>query len=105
MVIIWKESQLTLYRLYYLAPPPLEGVHLFLGYSRKDSRVVMDGRKEVEVPRWSSSFRKPVFYILIFEVSDNIPETDEEEEVEVVATVQQAVSYFTSNNNKVRENM
>ena len=36
-----------------------------------------------------------------FEVSDKIPETDEEEEVEVVATVQQAVSYFTSNNNKV----
>ena len=67
----------------------------------------MDGRKEVEVSRWSS-FRKPpvlVFYILIFEVSDKIPETDEEEEVEVVATVQQAVSYFTSNNNKVGENM
>ena len=36
-----------------------------------------------------------------FEVSDKIPETDEEEEGEVVATVQQAVSYFTSNNNKV----
>ena len=34
-------------------------------------------------------------------MSDKIPETDEEEEVEVVATVQQAVSYFTSNNNKV----
>ena len=39
--------------------------------------------------------------LLIDEVSDKIPETDEEEEVEVVATVQQAVSYFTSNNNKV----
>ena len=36
-------------------------------------------------------------------MSDKIPETDEEEEVEVVATVQQAVSYFTSNNNKVGE--
>ena len=35
------------------------------------------------------------------EVSDKIPDTEEEEEVEVVATVQQAVSYFTSNNNKV----
>ena len=33
--------------LIWLAPPPLEGVFLFLGYSRKDSRVVMDGRKEV----------------------------------------------------------
>ena len=41
--------------------------------------------------------------ILFDEVSDKIPETDEEEEVEVVATVQQAVSYFTSNNNKVGE--
>ena len=40
-----------------------------------------------------------------FEVSDKIPETDEEEEVEVVATVQQAVSYFTSNNNKVGSEM
>lgn len=40
---------------------------------------------------------------IIDEVSDKIPETDEEEEVEVVATVQQAVSYFTSNNNKVGE--
>ena len=39
--------------------------------------------------------------LLIDEVSDKIPETEEEEEVEVVATVQQAVSYFTSNNNKV----
>ena len=63
-----------------LAPSPLEGVYLFLGYSRKDARVVMEGRKEV---------------------SDKIPDTEEEEEVEVVATVQQAVSYFTSNNNKV----
>ena len=35
------------------------------------------------------------------QVSDKIPETDEEEEMEVVATVQQTVSYFTSNNNKV----
>ena len=34
-------------------------------------------------------------------VSDKIPESEEEEEVEVVATVQQAVSYFTSNFNKV----
>ena len=34
-------------------------------------------------------------------MSDKIPQTEEEEEVEVVATVQQAVSYFTSNNNKV----
>ena len=63
-----------------LAPSPLEGVYLFLGYSRKDARVVMEGRKEV---------------------SDKIPDTEEEEEVEIVATVQQAVSYFTSNNNKV----
>ena len=38
------------YRLYdCLAPPPLEGVYLFLGYSRKDSRVVMNGRKEVDL--------------------------------------------------------
>ena len=35
------------------------------------------------------------------EVSDRIPRTDEEEEMEVTSTIQQAVSYFTSNNNKV----
>ena len=35
------------------------------------------------------------------EVSDKIPENEEEEIAEVTATVQQAVSYFTSNNNKV----
>ena len=37
------------------------------------------------------------------EVSDRIPNTDEEEEMEVTSTVQQAVSHYTSNNNKVRE--
>ena len=63
-----------------LAPKPLEGVYLFLGSSRKDSKVVMEGRKEV---------------------SDKIPENEDEEVAEVTATVQQAVSYFTSNNNKV----
>ena len=64
----------------FSAPAPLEGVYLFLGYSRKDARMMMEGRKEV---------------------SDKVPDTEEEEEQEVVATVQQAVSYFTSNNNKV----
>ena len=64
-------------------PTPLEGVYLFLGFSRKDARMVMEGRKEV---------------------SDKVPDNDEEEEMEVVATVQQAVSYFTSNNNKVLMN-
>ena len=69
------------YVLHILAPKPLEGVYLFLGSSRKDSKVVMEGRKEV---------------------SDKTPENEEEEVAEVTATVQQAVSYFTSNNNKVQ---
>ena len=34
-------------------------------------------------------------------VSDRLPATEEEEQLEVLSTVQQAVSYFTSNNNKV----
>ena len=62
------------------APEPLEGVSLFLGFSRKDARVVMAGREKV---------------------SDRLPATEEEEQLEVLSTVQQAVSYFTSNNNKV----
>ena len=62
------------------APKPLEGVFLFLGFSRKDARVVMAGREKV---------------------SDRLPSTEEEEQLEVLSTVQQAVSYFTSNNNKV----
>ena len=62
------------------APEPLEGVSLFLGFSRKDARVVMAGREKV---------------------SDRLPSTEEEEQLEVLSTVQQAVSYFTSNNNKV----
>ena len=62
------------------APEPLEGVSLFLGFSRKDARVVMAGREKV---------------------SDSLPSTEEEEQLEVLSTVQQAVSYFTSNNNKV----
>ena len=57
-------------------------MHLFLGYSRKDFKILMEGRQEV---------------------SDRIPNTDQEEEMEVTSTVQQAVSHFTSNNNKVRE--
>ena len=65
-----------------LAPPPLPGVYLFLGYSRKDFKILMEGRQEV---------------------SDRVPETEEEEEMEVTSTVQQAVSHYTSNNNKVRE--
>ena len=64
------------------APEPLEGVSLFLGFSRKDARVVMAGREKV---------------------SDRLPATEEEEQLEVLSTVQQAVSYFTSNNNKVSE--
>ena len=63
-----------------VAPEPLEGVSLFLGFSRKDARVVMAGREKV---------------------SDRLPATEEEEQLEVLSTVQQAVSYFTSNNNKV----
>lgn len=62
-----------------VAPTPLPGVHLFLGYSRKDFKILMEGRQEV---------------------SDRIPNTDQEEEMEVTSTVQQAVSHFTSNNNK-----
>ena len=62
------------------APKPLEGVFLFLGFSRKDARVVMAGREKV---------------------SDRLPSTEQEEQLEVLSTVQQAVSYFTSNNNKV----
>ena len=42
---------------------------MFLGSSRKDSKVVMEGRKEV---------------------SDKTPENEEEEVAEVTATVQQA---------------
>ena len=64
------------------APEPLEGVSLFLGFSRKDARVVMAGREKV---------------------SDRLPSTEEEEQLEVLSTVQQAVSYFTSNNNKVSQ--
>ena len=67
-------------RLIVSAPPPLEGVSLFLGFSRKDARVVMAGREKV---------------------SDRLPSSEEEEQLEVLSTVQQAVSYFTSNNNKV----
>ena len=32
---------------YFLAPKPLKGVYLFLGFSKKDARVVMEGRGEV----------------------------------------------------------
>ena len=64
-----------------LAPPPLPGVFLFQGYSRKDLKILMEGREEV---------------------SDRVPNTDEEEDMEVTSTVQQAVSHYTSNNNKVR---
>ena len=63
------------------APPPLPGVYLFMGYSRKDFKILIEGRQEV---------------------SDRVPETEEEEELEVTSTVQQAVSHYTSNNNKVR---
>ena len=66
----------------FLAPEPLEGVHLFLGYSRKDAKVLMEGRQKV---------------------SDRVAGTEEEQREEVISTVQQAVSYFTSNNNKVRQ--
>ena len=60
----------------------MPGVYLFLGYSRKDFKILMEGRQEV---------------------SDRVPETEEEEELEVTSTVQQAVSHYTSNNNKVRD--
>ena len=60
----------------------MEGVHLFLGYSRKDAKVLIEGRQMV---------------------SDRVAGTEEEQQEEVLSTVQQAVSYFTSNNNKVRQ--
>eukprot|EP00092_Neocalanus_flemingeri_P090801 GFUD01115027.1.p1 GENE.GFUD01115027.1~~GFUD01115027.1.p1 ORF type:complete len:168 (+),score=63.14 GFUD01115027.1:490-993(+) len=50
-----------------------------MGYSRKDFKILMEGRQEV---------------------SDRVPNTEEEENLEVSSTVQQAVSHYTSNNNK-----
>ena len=53
-----------------------------MGYSRKDAKVLIEGRQMV---------------------SDRVAGTEEEQQEEVLSTVQQAVSYFTSNNNKVRQ--
>ena len=81
-------------------PTPLEGVYLYLGFSKKDARVMMDGRKEVREMILNTNYCD-IQNCSFLKVSDKIPESEEEEEVEVVATVQQAVSYFTSNFNKV----
>ena len=46
--LTWLHKMPDFYLLCILAPKPLEGVYLFLGYSRKDARVVLEGRKEVK---------------------------------------------------------
>jgi len=58
------------------APP---GVYLYLGYSRIDSEILKQGRMKLD---------------------DEVPLTDDEEELEVKNTIQQTVSHFTSNTNK-----
>ena len=61
--------------------PP--GVFLYLGYSKKDSIILTRGRMKIQDEK-------------------NIPSTDEEERNEVKNTIQQTVSHFTSNTNKVK---
>ena len=58
--------------------PP--GVYLYLGYSKKDSLILQRGRVKL---------------------GKDVPDTEEEERKEVKDTVQQTVSHFTSNTNKV----
>jgi hypothetical protein len=64
--------------------PP--GVFLYLGYSKKDSIILTRGRMKIQDEK-------------------NIPSTDEEERKEVKNTIQQTVSHFTSNANKVTESL
>ena len=60
--------------------PP--GVYLYLGYSKKDSLILQRGRVSL---------------------GKKVPDTEEEERKEVKDTVQQTVSHFTSNTNKVND--
>ena len=59
------------------APP---GVYIYLGYSKKDALILQRGRVKLGKP---------------------VPDTEEEERNEVKNTIQQTVSHFTSNANKV----
>ena len=59
------------------------GVFLYLGYSKKDSIILTRGRMKIQDEK-------------------NIPSTDDEERNEVKNTIQQTVSHFTSNTNKVK---
>ena len=58
------------------------GVFLYLGYSKKDSFILTKGRNKIQDKR-------------------DIPGTEDEERNEVKNTIQQTVSHFTSNTNKV----
>ena len=59
------------------APP---GVYIYLGYSKKDALILQRGRVKL---------------------GKRVPDTEEEERNEVKNTIQQTVSHFTSNANKV----
>ena len=59
------------------APP---GVYIYLGYSKKDALILQRGRVKL---------------------GKKVPDTEEEERNEVKNTIQQTVSHFTSNANKV----
>ena len=65
--------------LFLVAESP-PGVYLYLGYSKKDSLILQRGRVKL---------------------GKDVPDTEEEERKEVKDTVQQTVSHFTSNTNKV----
>ena len=65
---------------FFLVAESPPGVYLYLGYSKKDSLILQRGRVKL---------------------GKDVPDTEEEERKEVKDTVQQTVSHFTSNTNKV----
>ena len=76
-VVLIVRIVLTFILLVAESPP---GVYLYLGYSKKDSLILQRGRVKL---------------------GKNVPDTEDEERNEVKNTVQQTVSHFTSNTNKV----
>ena len=75
---MFKRNILTFLFLAVEAPP---GVYIYLGYSKKDALILQRGRVKL---------------------GKRVPDTEEEERNEVKNTIQQTVSHFTSNTNKVR---
>ena len=76
-------------------------MYIYLGYSKKDALILQRGR--VKLGKKVAFHEDDIFKYFHEHILIQVPDTEEEERNEVKNTIQQTVSHFTSNANKVNK--